>query len=161
MHPNAALVERFYSSFQKKDFSSMNECYSDTVIFRDPVFETLEAWKAKAMWQMLVERGGSDLTISYKDIEAGPDTGSAQWEAVYRFGKTGNTVHNKIRASFEFAGGKIVKHTDDFSLWTWAGMALGLKGTLLGWTPFVQKAIRKEAQTGLELFIKRKRLGPK
>ena len=39
-------------------------------------------------------------------------------------------------------------------------MALGLQGVLLGWTPMVQNKIRGEANTGLEMFIKRKKLAP-
>jgi ketosteroid isomerase-like protein len=160
MNQNEELINKFYTSFQNKNAAGMNECYSDLVRFQDPVFDVLEGWKARAMWQMLVERA-TDLQITFNSVVAGPDTGSAHWEAIYKFGKTGNTVHNKIEAAFEFQNGKIIKHTDTFSLWRWAGMALGMKGSLLGWTPMVQSAIKKEAQGGLELYIKRKRLGPK
>ena len=41
----------------------------------------------------------------------------------------------------------------DFDLWRWSGMALGLKGKLLGWLPPVQGAIRKTAGDGLKAFM--------
>jgi hypothetical protein len=34
---------------------------------------------------------------------------------------------------------------------------LGLKGALLGWTPFVQRAIRAQARKGLDLYRRRQR----
>jgi len=61
-------------------------------------------------------------------------------------------VHNVIDAKLEFKDGKIVRHTDTFDLWRWAGMALGMKGKLMGWLPPVQQAIRDKAMRGLDEF---------
>ena len=33
-------------------------------------------------------------------------------------------------------------------------MALGARGRLLGWTPFVQAAIRKKAAEGLDAYLR-------
>ncbi|MNG34668.1 hypothetical protein D3C84_1212160 [compost metagenome] len=72
--------------------------------------------------------------------------------ATYLFSQTGNTVVNHIQANFRFEGGKIVEHRDSFDLWRWARQALGTKGLLLGWTPQVQGAIRKQAMAGLRAW---------
>ncbi|MBL8018322.1 MAG: nuclear transport factor 2 family protein [Leptospirales bacterium] len=159
MHPNEALIDKFYSAFTRKDWQTMVDCYHDDIDFADPVFQ-LQGWKAKAMWQMLAERA-TDLTLTYGNIKADDTSGQAHWEPVYSFAKTGNKIHNIIDARFEFKDGKIIKHRDTFSLWRWAGMALGLSGKLMGWSSGVQNKIRAEAATGLEMFIKRKKLGPK
>lgn len=79
-------------------------------------------------------------------------TRQAHWEARYDFTATGRKVHNIIDATFEFADGKIIRHRDHFDLHRWAGMALGLKGKLLGWAPPVQNAIRKMAVKGLDQY---------
>ena len=55
---------------------------------------------------------------------------------------------------WRFRDGKIAEHRDHFDLWRWAGQALGIKGLLLGWTPFVQNAIRQQAAKGLAAFQK-------
>ena len=153
------LIRGFYEAFQRKDGKAMGDCYHDEATFSDPVFRDLEAWQARAMWSMLCERA-KDLEISFSDVEVEGDHGSARWEAIYTFQKTGNRVHNKIRATFRFRDGKIIEHKDHFGFWRWCGMALGTTGTLLGWTPMVQNKVRKEAMTGLQMYIKRKRLGP-
>ena len=57
-----------------------------------------------------------------------------------------------------FENGKIKDHKDSFSLWKWARMALGASGLFLGWSGAVQGKIRKEAQGGLKLWMKRKRI---
>lgn len=82
-------------------------------------------------------------------------TGRAHWDARYDFSATGRKVWNRIDARFEFADGKIIRHTDTFDLWKWAGMALGLKGKLLGWLPPVQHVIGKTAMKGLDAFERR------
>lgn len=152
MHPNEKLIQNFYACFQKRDYAGMAACYHDEVEFSDMVFINLKGKRAKAMWQMLCERG-KDLEITVSGIHAEAHRGQAHWEARYTFSATGRKVHNKIDATFQFAEGKILKHQDSFDLWKWARMALGLKGIILGWLPAVQTAIRKEASKNLEKFI--------
>ena len=160
MEDNAAVIQRFYEAFQKKDHETMAASYADDARFQDPVFPNLEGWEIGAMWRMLCERG-KDLTLEFSDVRADGDSGSSHWEADYSFSATGNMVHNVIDASFTFRDGKILTHTDSFSLHKWAGMALGMKGKLLGWLPLVQNQVRAQGAQGLKLFIKRKKLDPK
>jgi len=152
MHPNELLIEKFYSSFQKGDYVGMLECYHPNVQFSDPVFQTLSAAQAQAMWEMLVTRG-KDLTLSYKVIQADDESGHGYWEASYTFSRTGRKVLNKVNSSFRFKDGKIIEHHDTFDIWKWAGMALGPSGRLMGWSPPVKKAIRKQALAGLDEFM--------
>jgi len=156
---NAAVIQRFYEAFQAKDHETMAASYADNATFKDPVFPQLEGWRIGAMWRMLCERG-KDLELVFSDVRAEGDSGSAHWDADYTFSATGNLVHNVIDARFTFQDGKILTHEDSFSLHRWAGMALGMKGKLIGWLPPVQNQVRGQAAKGLELFIKRKRIGP-
>jgi len=151
MHPNARLIETFYTSFQKRDAEGMVACYHPDVRFSDPVFQELVGPRAGAMWRMLCGRA-KELDVEFRDVQADDRTGSAHWEARYLFTATGRKVHNVIDARFEFRDGKIVRHSDSFDLWRWAGMALGPKGKLLGWLPPIQRAIRDKAMRGLAEF---------
>jgi len=153
-HPNEELIKSFYDSFQNCDSDGMNACYRSDIVFSDPAFGTLHGEQVTSMWRMLYERG-KDLDIEYGDVHADDEKGSAHWEAWYTFSKSGRRVHNVIEASFVFQDGKILQHTDRFNLWKWSSMALGPLGTFLGWTPFVQAGIRKEARRGLEKFMQK------
>jgi ketosteroid isomerase-like protein len=157
-HPNAALIETFYTAFQRRDAEAMIACYADDVWFSDPVFHDLRGPRVGAMWRMLAARATS-LQVTFRDITATDTTGSAHWEARYEFSATGRPVHNVIDARFELRGGKIVRHADSFDLWRWAGMALGAKGKLLGWAPPVKNAIHKTAMRGLESYEAGRRAG--
>lgn len=150
-HANKDLIERFYAALGNGDAASMGRCYADDAIFSDPVFAMLDAEGVRAMWAMLCARA-RDLDVSVGDIVADDRAGSARWIASYTFSRTGRKVRNAIDARFEFRDGKIVRHTDRFDLWRWAGMALGIKGQLLGWLPAVQNAIRGEAGKGLAAY---------
>ena len=154
MHPNADLIRKFYTAFQARDADAMNECYHSQISFTDPAFGRLTGKEATSMWRMLCERG-IDLVITFGDVEADSEQGSARWEAWYTFSKSNRRVHNMITASFAFQDGKIIFHKDSFNLWRWSSMALGPLGTFLGWTPFVQSSIRKEARRGLEKFMQK------
>ncbi len=156
MHPNEQLVQTFYTCFQNRDAAGMAACYHADGVFSDPVFPHLERAKAVAMWQMFCARAEkSGLRVEFTDVQADNQTGRAHWEAHYTFSQTGRHVHNRIDAAFAFRDGNIIRHTDSFDLWKWAGMALGLRGQLLGWTPIVQSAIRKNAGRALEAFIQK------
>ena len=150
-HPNAALLERFYSAFARRDGAAMAACYAPDARFSDPVFDLAGA-EVGAMWSMLCERG-HDLRVEWRDVRADDANGAAHWEARYTFSATGRPVHNIIDAAFTFSAGRIARHVDTFDLWRWSRMALGAKGALLGWTPFLRKAIRRQARRGLDAWI--------
>ncbi|HEX8954722.1 MAG TPA: nuclear transport factor 2 family protein [Burkholderiaceae bacterium] len=151
MHPNAELITKFYSAFQKLDAETMASCYAPDIHFTDPVFPSLHGAEASDMWRMLASRA-KDFSLVFDGVEADEQTGKAHWVATYLFSQTGNIVVNDIQASFIFRDGKIVRHVDSFSLWRWSRQALGVKGLLLGWTPVVAGAVRKQAAKGLAAF---------
>ena len=148
MHPNEALIERFYRAFQARDATTMGACYHPEIVFSDPAFPELRGREAGAMWAMLCARA-KDLEIEFGAVQADDARGRAHWEPRYTFSPTGRRVHNVIDATFEFRDGRIVRHRDRFDLYRWARQALGAKGLLLGWLPPVQGAIRKQAAAAL------------
>ena len=152
-HPNAELITRFYQAFQQLDAETMASCYSEDVQFSDPVFTDLCGAAAGDMWRMLCAKA-QGFSLTFDGVAADDHSGRARWVATYTFSQTGNQVVNHIEANFRFRDGKISEHRDHFDLWRWAGQALGLKGQLLGWAPFVQNAIRQQAGKGLAAFRK-------
>jgi limonene-1,2-epoxide hydrolase len=152
MTPNEQVITTFYTAFQQKDYNTMQNCYADTAVFNDEVFINLNASEVKAMWEMLCKKG-KDLELIFSNVRSTENTGSAVWTATYSFSKTNRKVINRIHASFEFANGKIIKHTDQFDFYKWASQALGITGSLLGWSGFLKNKIRKEARKNLEAFI--------
>jgi ketosteroid isomerase-like protein len=151
-HPNEELIQSFYGAFGRHDGHAMAACYASDARFSDPVFTDLKGREPGAMWRMLTERA-EDLEISLVEHEAGDATGSAHWLADYTFAQTGRKVHNDIHASFRFADGLIAEHHDTFSFYAWARQALGLPGTLLGWTPIVRGKVQGQARRGLDEFL--------
>ena len=152
VHPSEQLISGFYSAFASGDHATMAASYTDDATFSDPVFPGLSADEARAMWRMFCT-SGNDIEVSFSDVQADERSGSAHWDAVYRFPRTGREVHNSISASFLFRDGRIVRHRDDFNLYAWTRMALGPLGTALGWTPIVQGQVRKQAAAQLRRFI--------
>ena len=151
MNPNESLISDFYAAFDRKDHATMAASYADNATFSDPVFPDLDADQVRAMWRMFCT-SGNEIELTFSDVRADETSGSAHWEAVYAFPKTGRRVHNKIDASFEFQDGKIVRHEDSFDLYAWTRMALGPVGTILGWTPIVQGQVRSQAASQLRRF---------
>lgn len=148
---NQTLIETFYTAFQQRDYAGMIACYHPQIHFSDPVFTNLQGNRAKAMWHMLCERG-MDLQVTFGNIVANGRSATAHWEATYTF--SGNRkVHNIIDAQFQIQDDLIIDHQDTFDLWRWTRMALGPTGTLMGWTPMVQKKVRETAVSNLNKFI--------
>jgi ketosteroid isomerase-like protein len=139
------LIQKFYQSFAARDAEGMVSCYADDIEFKDPAFGILKGNDAKNMWRMLL-KNNSGLGITVSDIKADDKTASANWVAAYTFSRTGRQVVNRVSAVFEFKDGKIIRHTDSFDIWKWAGQAMGLTGYLLGWTPFMKNKIQQQAK---------------
>lgn len=152
---NQQLITKFYTCFQNKDYKGMQECYADNATFSDPVFVNLNAAQVKAMWEMLCVRG-KDLKLDFKNVQTKDVQGSAEWIAYYTFSATGRKVVNHVKASFLIENGKIIKHTDVFNFYKWSRQALGIPGSLLGWTGFFKKKVRQGAMKSLNDFMNRK-----
>jgi len=128
MDKNEELINKFYSAFQKRDFKTMNSCYSDEIVFFDPAFEILKGVEVKCMWEMLC-KNAKDFSLSFSNIKKLEDEYyTCDWIATYTFSKTGRNVVNKIRANMRMEDGKIVEHSDAFSLHKWSTQALGTVG---------------------------------
>lgn len=156
MTNNKQIIEKFYSAFQKLDFKTMQECYSDDIIFSDPVFLVLKGDEVGAMWEMLC-RNARNFSLGYSDIELIDDEyATCSWTATYIFSQTGNKVANNIKAFMRLRDGKIIEHSDGFRLSSWAAQALGWKGALFGWTGFMKRGIQKNARKNLAYFIQSK-----
>ncbi|MCK7594422.1 nuclear transport factor 2 family protein [Pseudomarimonas salicorniae] len=155
-HPNAILLERFYTAFRDLDAPAMAACYTEDASFEDPVFSLHGAGEIAAMWTMLCEavkdKGRDAWRLEFSAIEADDFHGSAHWEPHYRFSATGRMVHNVIDACFVFDGGRIQHHHDSFSFWRWSRQALGAPGWLLGWTPLLRGKVRQQAARNLQRF---------
>ncbi len=149
-----ALIARFYDALGRRDSAAMAACYATDATFTDPVFGTLDAAGAAAMWRMLCARG-RDLRVEASGIEADESTGRAHWRATYSYGPTARPVVNEIDAAFRFRRGLIVEHVDRFDLKRWATQALGLSGRVLGLTPLLGPMVRKQAAASLAAWRRR------
>lgn len=153
MNPNEELVNKFYTAFQQLDFETMNSCYSEDITFYDPAFGLLRGNEARSMWEMLC-RNAKDFSLTYGNIiHLDDEYSTCDWVATYTFSKTGKKVVNRIRANMKFANGKIIEHSDAFSLHKWSAQALGFTGWLLGWNRFFQRKIQNGARKNLLKFM--------
>ena len=153
MATNHDIVAAFYSAFAKKDYVSMNACYSEDIVFSDPVFMVLKGDEVRAMWEMLC-KNAKDFSLTFSDIELlDEEYATCRWTASYTFSRTGNKVVNKIKAYMKLKDGKIIEHSDAFRLSTWIGQALGWKGRLFGWTGVMKRGVQKNARKNLERFM--------
>lgn len=154
MNSNEAVINDFYAAFGQRDHKKMNACYSDDIVFFDPVFGLLQADQVKKMWEMLCSNA-TDLSIAFGNItDLGDDYYTCDWTATYTFSKTGRKVINKIKAYMRFSDGKIIEHSDGFSLHKWSRQALGLPGLLFGWNSFFQKKLKNKAQKRLIRYMR-------
>ncbi|MFT3949458.1 MAG: nuclear transport factor 2 family protein [Agriterribacter sp.] len=155
MQDNKLIIERFYTAFQQKDASGMNACYSDDIVFSDPVFMLLKGDQVKCMWEMLC-KNAKDFSLTFSDIELlDEEYATCKWQAIYTFSKTGKKVVNNVKAYMKLKDGKIIEHSDAFRLSTWIGQALGWKGILFGWTGFMKRAVQNNARKTLLKYMGR------
>lgn len=145
------LIDKFYQALAARDGETMAACYHDDAVFEDPIFGELNANDARDMWRMLCS-SDTDLSLTHKVLSASDTVGQANWIAKYTFSATGRAVTNDVVASLKLRDGLIIDHRDDFSFYKWSSQALGLPGTLLGWTPILKGKVRKESLATLATF---------
>lgn len=160
MHANADTINRFYSAFARIDPDAMSACYAESVQFDDEVFSLRSRVQTMAMWRMLCEvvqaKEREFWRLDFSQVQADADSGSAHWDANYRFSATGRLVQNRIDARFVFdADGLIARHHDRFDFWRWSRQAFGAPGLLLGWSPLLRTKVRQQANANLQRYLAR------
>jgi ketosteroid isomerase-like protein len=154
---NSQVVEKFYAAFQELDYEIMNECYSEDIIFSDPVFLTLKGDYVRGMWEMLC-KNARDFSLIFSNIQLlDEEYATCNWTATYTFSATGKKVVNNVKAFMRIRDGRIIEHSDAFRLSTWISQALGWKGKLLGWTGFMKRAVQTKAKGNLIRFMEKKK----
>ncbi|MBS1748722.1 MAG: nuclear transport factor 2 family protein [Bacteroidetes bacterium] len=153
MSDNKAIIEKFYTSFQQLNAAGMNSCYSDDIIFSDPVFMIRNGDEVRAMWEMLC-KNAKNFSLTFSDIELlDEEYATCKWQAKYTFSKTGRLVANNVKAYMRIIDGKITEHSDAFRLSTWIGQALGWKGLIFGWTGFLKRKVQHNASAALLKYM--------
>ena len=153
MDTRTETINRFYSAFQKLDYTTMQSCYHEEAVFNDPAFGLLDVNQTRAMWEMLCSRA-KDFSLVYGNIQLLDDEyTTCDWTASYLFSKNGRRVINKITAHMKFKDGLIIEHTDAFDIYRWSRQAMGLPGLLFGWSSYMHKKIQLKAKHGLEVFM--------
>ena len=149
------LITAFYTAFANHDAAAMAACYHPEAVFNDEAFVNLRGKEPGLMWKMLIERSKGKLKISFSNVYASAEKGSADWVAEYEFSATGRKVINQIHAEFEFKDGLLYRHTDTFNLHRWAAQAMGFKGRLLGGFGFFRRKVQQNARLALDKYIQK------
>ena len=150
---NRALIERLYDALDRGDGETMSACYAPDAGFEDPAFGKLHGDQIGGMWRMLTSRA-TDLSVELRSHDADENSGSANWVATYTFTSTGRPVVNDIQASFQFDGGLIVDHLDEFDFRRWASQALGtVSGNAVALLPPLRARARRTAAEQLAEFL--------
>ena len=145
------IVRTFYQAMKDGEAEKMVSLYGEEAIFSDPAFGPLNAQQVKDMWRMLLGRS-RDLKVDFKVLEEDGDCVITALDAKYTFGLTGKKVHNRIRSTIWIRDGKIIKHQDQFDLYTWARQAFGLSGWLIGWTGYFRRKLQRGTNRLLNKF---------
>ena len=156
MNSNKQIIETFYTGFQQLNADKMNSCYSEDIVFFDPIFGLLRGEEVKSMWQMLC-KNATNFSLTYGNIiELDEEYCTCDWVATYTLSANGKTIVNKIKANMRFENGKIAEHSDAFSVHNWSKQAFGIPGVLFGWNSLFQNKIKNKAKQNLLKFIKAK-----
>lgn len=153
MNTNEELITTFYRSFNVLDAAGMINCYSNNIVFFDPVFDLLNGQEVFSMWQMLCKMANG-FSLTFGNIQdLGENYYTCDWVATYTFSKTGRHVVNNVKAHMKIIDGKIIEHSDAFSLHQWSRQALGFSGWLFGWNSYYRQRIKNIAKRSLVTYM--------
>ena len=78
MTSNEQTLIKFYTAFANADATTMCQCYSPNIQFRDPAFGLLKGNDVGQMWKMLIEKSKGNIKIEFSAIKADEYLGSAK-----------------------------------------------------------------------------------
>ncbi len=139
------VAHAFYQSMARRDTGAMARFYDAQSTFSDPAFPALKGSQVPSMWSGLLSRASDAFSVSYEVKSVNGNTVEVHWVATYPFSRTGRQVVNRITSHLTVEGDVIRAQKDEFDFWAWSRMAFGPVGMLLGWAPFFQKKVQREA----------------
>jgi ketosteroid isomerase-like protein len=146
----ALVLEKLFTSLDRRDHEAMAACYHPDAVFRDIAFTLRGRKQIHAMWHMISE---SDLRASHTIRRIDGRAATVELVADYTFGSTGRRVHNVIRSDIHFMDGLIIRQLDSCSALRWGVRALGPVKGVMSW--IVPGTRRKLAMRMLEKFVGR------
>ena len=148
MHPNALLLQRLFSSLDRKDDKAMAACYHTDATFQDIAFKLRGKREIADMWRMICT---GDIHSTFEIIHADDKTGRVRVIDEYTFSDTGRRVRNAIDSRFPFRDHLVIEQRDEGDPREWAAMAMGgVKGFLAG---HISPLRRFKARRKLKTFV--------
>jgi len=139
---NEILIRDFFTAMAEKDFKKMNQCYSPEVIYYNPICDLLKEESVFARWEVEC-KSRKDLQLSFDPVVAlDEDYFTCKFEMKYTFMPTGKYIRQVSTAHMKIFDGKIIEHSDAFSVHRWAMQAYGFTGWIFGWNRFYQQSIK-------------------
>ena len=156
---NESIVKKFFTSYQLHDYLGMHNCLDQNVKFSDFAFD-ISGDEVKAMWRWFCMRyPPRELPIEVRAFEIIKSEGESihvDYRVIYLYGDDQRPVDYWISAHFVIKNDKIVEQKDSFkviSTFEFASMAFGLPKSLLAFTSFFQKQLKKAAAKKLNQFM--------
>ncbi|RKR82268.1 SnoaL-like protein [Mucilaginibacter gracilis] len=152
MYSNEKLILDFYDNLRKGDVKKIGNFYAKNATFRDPIFISLNASQASAMWAMVVKE--KDFQIDIKKIDISDRFLTADCTLIWTC-ENGKKVLNDITSRFAFnTDGKILLHSNHFDVYKLVKQTTGTIGVLFGWTKVLRNRTRRLAAEKLNYFMK-------
>lgn len=149
---NIEIIELFFTAFGNLNHRGMNALYSEDILYSDPLFGMLEAQQVRDKWEMICNGiHGLKLTI-VKTEEIDHEYATCRWKAAWYPADSKRQIVLEGKSFMRFADGKIIEHSDGFSLTKWIAQAYGLRGQFFGWLHFMKRRVQREHQERLERF---------
>lgn len=149
MNGNKVLIEKFYTCLQQSDSDGMLSCYSNDIVYYDPMYDLLRGHEVISMWELFL-KSTKNFTLEYSNItDLGDNYYTCDWTASYIYSDTGKRVADIGKAHMKTENGFITEHSDARSLHKWSEQAIGITGKLFGWAGFFRRRIKNDARRAL------------
>ncbi|SDD35446.1 Ketosteroid isomerase-related protein [Niabella drilacis] len=149
---NIEIIESFFTAFGNRNHQAMNALYSDDIVYSDPLFGMLEGQQVMDKWEMIC-RDIRDFRLTViKSEEIDHEYATCQWKATWYSSRSKKQIVFDAKSFMRFGGGKIIEHSDGFSLTKWIAQAYGLRGQFFGWLNFMKRKVQREYRGRLERF---------
>lgn len=153
---NIEIIDLFFTAFGNLNDRDLNALYSDTIIYSDPLFGLLQGQQVKDKWEMVCKNMTEFRLTVIKKEEIDHEYATCEWKAEYISVDSGGPIVFSSKSFMRFAEGKIIEHSEGFSLTKWVAQVYGIKGRFFGWLNFMKRKAQAECQERLEQYSKSK-----
>jgi hypothetical protein len=146
------VTECLFSALRSRNAAAAAACYDKAGVFSSPFIGEVRGGALEPLWRAIFA-ATRDNTLSFTIVDLGLTSARVEGLTTYSLVASGRSVTSMFDSVLHIRDRRVLRHDDTFDAWSWARMAFGPTGLMLGWSKAWQRQIGQDVRASLDAAV--------